>query len=97
MLLAACMSIGISDASEPLPTTPFIRIDTGRHTAFVHALVLDEAAGRVYTASEDKTVRVWRIADGRPLDTFRVPSGLRAEGQLYALALSPDRSLLAGT
>lgn len=92
-LLAAFMRL--ASANEPLPTTPFIRIDTGRHTAFVHALALDEAAGRVYTASEDKTVRVWRISDGRPLDTFRVPSGLRAEGQLYALALSPDHSLLA--
>lgn len=82
-------------AAEPLTSAPFLRVDTGRHTAFVHALALDETGGRLYTASEDKTVRAWRIADGRPLETFRVPSGTRVEGQLYALALSPDRSLLA--
>ncbi len=92
-LLAALVSV--ASANEPLPAVPFLRVDTARHTAFVHALALDEVAGRVYTASEDKTVRVWRISDGRLLDTFRIPSGLRAEGQLYALALSPDRSLIA--
>jgi WD40 repeat protein len=82
-------------AADPLPAFPLLRIDTGRHSAFIHALALDEAAGRVYSASEDKTVRIWRIADGRLLDTYRVPVGLRAEGQLYALALSPDRKTLA--
>jgi hypothetical protein len=92
-VLAALASV--AGANEPLPAVPFLRIDTARHAAFVHALTLDEVAGRVYTASEDKTVRVWRISDGRLLDTFRVPSGLRAEGQLYALALSPDRRLIA--
>jgi hypothetical protein len=80
---------------DALPTGPLLRIETGRHTAFIHALALDEASGKVYSASEDKTIRVWRIADGRLLDTFRVPAGLRAEGQLYALALSPDRRTLA--
>jgi WD40 repeat protein len=82
-------------AADALPDFPLLRIDTGRHTAFIHALALDEAAGRVYSASEDKTLRIWRIADGRLLDTYRVPVGLRAEGQLYALALSPDRKTLA--
>ena len=82
-------------SSSPLPTTPLLRIDTGRHTAFIHALVLDEKSGKAWSASEDKTIRVWRIADGRLLDTFRVPAGLAAEGQLYALALSPDGRTLA--
>ncbi|MGQ0834772.1 MAG: caspase family protein [Gammaproteobacteria bacterium] len=85
----------MSAGQEPLPDEPILRIDTGRHSAFVHALALDEVAGRAYSASEDKTVRVWRIADGRHLDTFRVPIGHRAEGQLYALALSPDGAVLA--
>jgi hypothetical protein len=92
--LALAASLAAAHA-EPLPTTPLLRIETGRHTAFIHALVLDETAGRAYSASEDKTIRVWRIADGRLLDTFRVPAGLQAEGQLYALALSPDRRTLA--
>jgi WD40 repeat protein len=82
-------------SAEPLPSTPIMRVDTGRHSAFIHALVLDERSGRFYSASEDKTVRVWRIADGRPLDTFRLPAGERAEGQAYALALSPDGTTLA--
>ena len=90
-----CLGLAATAQADPLPTTPLLRIETGRHTAFIHALVADEAAGKVYSASEDKTIRVWRIADGRLLDTFRVPAGLQAEGQLYALALSPDRRTLA--
>jgi hypothetical protein len=95
---AALLLCGLAAATahgEPLPTTPLLRIETGRHTAFIHALALDEASGKAYSASEDKTIRVWRIADGRLLDTFRVPAGFGAEGQLYALAFSPDRRVLA--
>jgi hypothetical protein len=90
-----CWCLAAASQAAPLTTTPLLRIETGRHTAFIHALVADEAAGKVYSASEDKTIRVWRIADGRLLDTFRVPAGLQAEGQLYALALTPDRRTLA--
>ena len=93
--LAALVAFAAAAHAEPLTDAPLLRIDTGRHTAFIHALALDEAAGRAYSASEDKTIRVWRLADGRLLDTFRVPAGLQAEGQLYALALSPDGRTLA--
>jgi WD40 repeat protein len=92
--LALMLSAGAARA-EPLPASPILRIDTGRHTAFIHALALDESQGRLYSASEDKTVRVWRLTDGRLLDTFRVPVGLGSDGQLFALALSPDGKTLA--
>lgn len=92
--LALLLNAGAARA-EPLPSTPILRIDTGRHSAFIHALALDASQGRLYSASEDKTVRVWRLADGRLLDTFRIPAGLRSDGQLYALALSPDGGTLA--
>ena len=95
VVLAATLWAPFAAQAEPLPGAPLLRIDTGRHTAFIHGLVLDEAAGKAYSASEDKTIRVWRLADGRLLDTFRVPAGLQAEGQLYALALSPDGRTLA--
>ena len=87
--------LGAAQAQAEQPTQPILRIDTGRHSAFIHALALDESRGRLYSASEDKTVRVWRISDGRLLETFRVPIGERADGQLYALALSPDHRTLA--
>ena len=90
-----CLCLAAAAQSEPLPPTPLLRIETGRHTAFIHALAIDEATGKFYSASEDKTIRAWRIADGRLLDTFRVPAGFQAEGQLYALALSPDSHTLA--
>lgn len=84
-----------SGVAPAAPGVPRLRIETGRHGAFIHALALDEAAGRLYSASEDETVRVWRRSDGRLLDTWRVPGGRGADGQLYALALSPDGTQLA--
>ena len=95
MVLALMFGASNARAADTLPATPILRIDTGRHSAFIHALALDESAGRLYSASEDKTVRVWRVSDGRLLDTFRVPIGTRSDGQLYALALSPDHRTLA--
>jgi hypothetical protein len=46
-LLAALVSV--ASANEPLPAVPFLRVDTARH-GVVHALALDEVAGRVCTA-----------------------------------------------
>ena len=89
------LTLCTAQAAAAPPPAPLLRIESGRHTAFIHALAVDEASGRVYSASEDKTVREWRIADGRLLDVFRVPAGPRAEGQLYALALTPDGRTLA--
>ncbi len=74
---------------------PLLQIEAGRHAAFVHALVADPAHGEFWSASEDKTLRRWRLSDGRLLDTLRVPARAGAQGQLYALALSPDGHTLA--
>ncbi len=76
---------------------PLLQIEAGRHAAFIHALAVDPAHGEFWSASEDKTLRRWRLRDGRLLETLRVPAHAGAEGQLYALALSPDgRTIAAG-
>ena len=42
--------------------------------------------------SDDKTLRLWALPDGTPLGVLRPPIGEREEGELYAVALTPDGS-----
>jgi WD40 repeat protein len=81
-------------AAEP-PKDPKLRIETGMHTAMIRRVVHDEAAGIIATGSDDKTVRVWRLRDGKLLRTLRFPIGDGHEGRVFSLALSPDGDTLA--
>ena len=47
------------------------------------------------TGSEDKTVRVWSLAEGELLQTIRLPSGPGYVGRVFAVALSSDGNLIA--
>lgn len=65
------------------------------HLGGIYAASMD-AAGRILaTAGDDKTVRLWNVADGKFIRALRVPIGDGANGKLFALALSPDGSFLA--
>ena len=47
------------------------------------------------TASDDKTVRVWSLPDGRLQRVVRLPIDYGEIGQAYAVAISPDGSTIA--
>ncbi len=47
------------------------------------------------TGSDDKTVRVWSLADGALLRTIRLPAGPGHVGKAFAVAMSPDGALIA--
>jgi hypothetical protein len=81
-------------SGEPL-TAPILRLDTGMHTARIGQIGVDAAQGYLVTGSYDKTVRVWELASGRLLRTLRPPIGAGNEGNIYAVALSPDGSTVA--
>jgi hypothetical protein len=89
---------GVATAAQPLQEQPLLRIDPGAHTALIRKAELDARTQRLYTVSDDKTVRVWQMPSGaqetdspaRLLATWRVPANAGNEGQLFALALSPD-------
>jgi WD40 repeat protein len=66
------------------------------HTATIKRLAVDRAGRWLVTASDDKTARVWELANGgRLAAVLRVPVGEGDEGKLYAVALSPDGALVA--
>src|SRR5262245_5164360 len=79
---------------EP-PRAPVLRLETGMHTASIRRIGIDAAQRYLVTGSYDKTVRVWELASGRLLRTLRLPIGAGNEGQVYAVALSPDSSTVA--
>ncbi|MBV9157302.1 MAG: caspase family protein [Acidobacteriaceae bacterium] len=100
MALFACalpLSIQITIFAQNTypPSTPFLRIETGTHTAKVKSIEVDAAERFLVTASEDKTARVWDLTTGKLLQTLRPPQGDGFEGVLYAVAISPDGGTVA--
>src|SRR5262249_3765478 len=54
------------------------------HTAPVRVLAFAPDGGKLASGSQDKTIRLWRVTDGRCLATLESPAAVRA------LAFSPD-------
>src|ERR1039458_5781483 len=59
-------------AADP-PSTPYLRIETGMHTAQIWRIDGDAAGRFLVTASEDKTARVWDLQSGNLLRVLRPP------------------------
>jgi WD40 repeat protein len=74
---------------------PILRIETGMHTAQIRFIGVDAACTRLATASDDKTVRLWSLPDGRLERTIRLPISAGDGGKIEAAALSPDGRWLA--
>ena len=74
---------------------PVLAIDPGMHTNTIRRTVADRDGRWVATGSDDKTVRVWSLADGALLSTIRLPAGPGNVGKPFAVAMSPDGALIA--
>jgi len=92
------------DPADPFPGAPQLRLDPGGHTAMINRTAVDAAGLWLVSGSDDKTVRVWRLAGaGAPPGegpgtlerTIRVPLGPGDLGKVYAVALSPDGETVA--
>jgi WD40 repeat protein len=71
-------------------------MEVGAHTAGIWSIALGPSNRILVTGSEDKTVRVWDIAGrGELLRILRPPVGDGEEGQIFAVALSPDEGTVA--
>jgi hypothetical protein len=72
-----------------------LKLDPGMHTAVVRRVAVDASCSLLATASEDKTIKLWRIPSGRLLRTLRPPIGEGNNGRVYAVAMPPDASWVA--
>src|SRR5437868_11571549 len=92
-LLAAGSARGEQQPSAP----PVLRLETGMHTAPIRAAAVDAVGHLLATASFDKTVRLWSLPSGELLRVLRPAIGSGQEGELFAVAVSPDgRSVVTG-
>ena len=81
-------------AAEP-STKPVLRIETGMHTAMINRIGLDQANRWAVSTSDDKTLRLWELPDGRLVRIFRPFIGEGNEGRLYSVAISSDGKQIA--
>lgn len=72
-----------------------MQFEIGEHTGEVLKTAVDPSMKYVVSASRDKTVRVWDLYTGKLLNVLRFPIGHLREGQVYAVAISPDGKLVA--
>jgi WD40 repeat protein len=77
-------------------TEPILRLEVGAHNAGIWSIAIDSSNRILVTGSDDKTVRVWDISGrGELLRILRPPMGEGEEGQIFAVALSPDAKTVA--
>ncbi len=96
-MMTACAGKPVLPLQTALPITPdmvnkkpYLRLETGMHTAQIKRIAVDAAERYLVTAADDKTARVWDMASGELLQILRPPIGDGDEGKLYAVAISPD-------
>ncbi len=93
--LLICLVVqGTALSAEPV-VIPQLRVETGMHTTLIRRVLPDLQRNRLITCSDDKTVRVWQMPQMRLLSVLRVPVDVSHEGQLYAVAVSPDGRTIA--
>lgn len=100
LLLLLCVLTGTARAAGSPDEAPLdgatLRIDAGGHGGPITALAASRDGTRLLTGSLDRTVRIWDVQSGELLRTLRPPSAAAGpEGQLYAVAISPDGRLVA--
>jgi WD40 repeat protein len=86
---------GVQAQNTTPPQDPILRIDPGMHTARIDGIGVGAACTLLATGSEDKTVRLWRLPEGKLLNTYRPPIGPGDDGKLFAVAIAPDARWVA--
>jgi WD40 repeat protein len=90
---------GPSPAQQPIDRglyqQPVLIVDPGMPTQVIRALSVDARGTLGVTGSEDKTLRIWSLSDGKLLQTIRVPAGPGNIGKLFAIAFDPGAGLIA--
>jgi WD40 repeat protein len=98
VLLTLLLGAVTAQAADPQDSTPpglfdrpVLVVDPDMHTAMIRRAAADKDVRWAVTGSDDKTARVWSLADGvdGALErTIRLPAGPDNVGRVYAVAMS---------
>jgi WD40 repeat protein len=84
-----CIASGAAHASV------WVQIDAQSHAAPLMRIAADVRRDVVVTASDDKTVRVWGLSDGRAIAVLRPPVGPGRVGRMFGAAIHPTLDVIA--
>jgi hypothetical protein len=93
--LLALTCLAAVEAADEFPTEPLLRLDPEGHFASIRRIDVDARGRWLVSGAHDKTVKVWRLADGTLERTLRLPQGEGNLGKVYAVAISPDGEQVA--
>jgi WD40 repeat protein len=95
MLFSLLLPFSGFAAGSDVPSTPFVKIASEMHTARIQSAASDGEGKLLATVSADKSVKIWERKTGKLTRTVRPPIADGIEGQLLAVALSPDGKTVA--
>lgn len=93
--LAALIALPLPAPAQQAAPEAFLDLDTGGHLATIRALAASPDGQVLYSAGDDKVVRVWDWQAGQTTAMLRGQIGPGAEGLINALALSADGKRIA--
>jgi WD40 repeat protein len=82
--------VGATFARANDVSAPQLMLDTGGHMAKVIEVEITPDGRQLISASNDKTIRIWDTATGKPLRIIRGESAPGNWGVIRSMALSPD-------
>lgn len=94
LLIPAIFVLAVAHAAQAREG-PILSLDPGGHMSFIRAVLFTPDGKQLVSAADDKVIRVWDVDTGQTVRIVRGQIGDGNRGKIYALALSPDGSLLA--
>lgn len=81
--------------AAPAAETAHLQVELGSHAGAVRRIAVDPGRDLVATGADDKTARLWALAEGELRRVLRPPVGADEVGRVYGVALHPQRPWVA--
>src|SRR5438552_402833 len=96
-LRAIFAALAVLSAAPALPAEPDFALDlaTAGIRAFFKDIAFSSDGQYLFSASYDKTIRIWDWESGVTLRTLRGYFGAGNDGKIFAVAISPDGKTIA--